>query len=486
MVLLTALAAMCAPLAAAPATAREAELAEYAREAEAPYAVYVTGSAVADPIRSFAGMADAAMGRAMTVDTPVRIASNTKTFVAATVLRLHEQGRIALDAPVTRYLDPELAAILAADGYRVETITVRHLLGHSGGLYDHGGDPRFVAAMLATPRRQWTRKQLVSLMTEYADPQSLAGTRFQYSDTGYVLLGDIVERVSGKPLAAAVREALRFDALGLSATWWETFEAQPAGSNRRARQHIDGRDVTNVDASFDLYGGGGLVMSVRDLATLFAALFEGRIFDKPETLAMMTAKGKHDGAERYRLGLFAQPGPKGEIFSHTGFWGTGVYYDPAARRTVAIATTRQEAFRPAMVPLALSFVGISPDTCRDRGARAEKVVEQSSKRQQESPPPAYFAITYAPGPQWKRGRPLSEQGLERHGRYMRDLAADGRLLFAGPLATSEGGLVILSVPDIEAARAIMAQDPAVLEQKFTGTVSRWQPLIDPRRLLGQK
>lgn len=95
----------------------------------------------------------------------------------------------------------------------------------------------------------------------------------------------------------------------------------------------------------------------------------------------------------------------------------------------------------------------------------------------------YFAIIYDPGPEWKRGEPLSAQGLDDHGRYMRKLAQDGVLILAGPLSTSEGGLVILAAGDLHEAAAIMAQDPAVLQGKFVGRVSEWRPLIDPQKLL---
>jgi uncharacterized protein YciI len=96
---------------------------------------------------------------------------------------------------------------------------------------------------------------------------------------------------------------------------------------------------------------------------------------------------------------------------------------------------------------------------------------------------SYFAIIYDPGPQWKRGEPLSAQGLGDHGRYMRKLAHDGVLILAGPLSTSEGGLVILVARNLDEAADIMAQDPAVLQGKFVGQVSQWRPLIDPQKLL---
>lgn len=90
-----------------------------------------------------------------------------------------------------------------------------------------------------------------------------------------------------------------------------------------------------------------------------------------------------------------------------------------------------------------------------------------------------FAIVYEPGPVWKRGLPLAEQNLGEHGQYMRRLAADGVLLLAGPLMTSEGGLVILRADDLDSARALMDADPAVQKGQFVGTVSEWRPAIDP-------
>lgn len=98
-----------------------------------------------------------------------------------------------------------------------------------------------------------------------------------------------------------------------------------------------------------------------------------------------------------------------------------------------------------------------------------------------SPVPVLYVVYYRPGPAWKPGRPLAEQGLERHGAYMRDLAERGEILVAGPLSTTEGGLVILRVDSLEAAAARMEADPAVQAGQFLGEVSVWRPGIDPAR-----
>lgn len=308
-------------------------------------AMYVTGAGVATPYSAARGMADAARNRPLTVDTPLRIASNTKTFVAVTVLRLWEQGRIDLDAPIGPLLTPALDALLRGDGYATDRITVRHLLSHSSGLYDHGSDPRYIQAVLADPGHVWTREELVRLCTSYADPQSPPGTAFRYSDTGYILLGDIVERITGQSLAQAVREQVGFERLGLRSTWWEIAEPTPAGTLPRARQWLGTTDATDVHPSMDLYGGGGLLMTTRDLATFFAALFEGRVFDRPETLREMLWRGPHRGADIYRLGIFVKRIGDREVYWHSGFWGTHAYYAPDTRVAVAGMTTNQESYR---------------------------------------------------------------------------------------------------------------------------------------------
>nr|WP_298721182.1 serine hydrolase domain-containing protein [uncultured Steroidobacter sp.] len=357
---LVSMLALCTSLGTLPPDRQEPTLQSLVAEQPVPVAIYVTGAGMPRPAAAATGLADPSSGRPLTVDTPLRIASNTKTFVAATVLRLHEQNRIDLDAAIGPLLDSTLTGLLKADGFDPNAMTVRQLLSHSAGLYDHGGDPRFIAAVLSDPNHVWTPRELVQLSMTYADPQAAPGVEFRYSDTGYILLGNIIERLTGQPLATVVRQSLRFDALGLTSTWWEITERQPAGAQPRARQFFDERDATDVHASFDLFGGGGLLMSARDLATFMAALFEGRVFDRKETLQIMLQQGSHRGAEGYRLGMIVKHVAGREVYFHSGFWGTVVYYDPASQTAVAGVTTRRSAFRSNVTPLVEAVLGLQP------------------------------------------------------------------------------------------------------------------------------
>lgn len=310
-------------------------------------AFFVTGKAVARPWGAATGWADLGLAEPLACDTPFRIASNTKTLVAATVYRLWEQKRIELDAPIHSLCTPILNTLLTTRGYDTESISVFHLLNHSAGLCDHADDD-YIKTVLANPEHQWTREEQVRLAVARRPPQGKAGAQYSYSDTGYILLGDIIEQVTGEPLAHVVRREIGFDDLRMDSTWWEMVEVWPLKTNRAARQFMDGIDVTKLNATMDLYGGGGLMMSARDLATFMQNLFEGGIFESPRTLCEMLRAGPHEGSEGYRGGVSAGAIDGHEVFSHLGFWGTAVYYAPDPGISVAGFTT-DRMFRPALV-----------------------------------------------------------------------------------------------------------------------------------------
>jgi D-alanyl-D-alanine carboxypeptidase len=329
----------------AQAVSRDVLQADLAADAR-PMALFLTGKGMAAPFGLAApGQGSTAATAALGPDTPVRIASNTKTFVAATVLRLWEQQRIDLDAAIGPLLTPALDELLRSGGYDTGRITVRQLLSHSAGLYDHAQDERYLPLVLSQPGKRWTREEQVRLAVSWGKPLGPPGTVFHYSDTGYILVGDIIERITGQSIGKAVRTQLRLDRLKLRATWWEILENMPPHAPARARQLIGDMDVTNIDASVDLYGGGGLVMSARDLATLTAALFEGRLFQHPETLREMLWKGPHEGADTYRLGVLVRHANGHDFYWHSGYWGTVAYYAPDAGLAVAGVTTNQDAYR---------------------------------------------------------------------------------------------------------------------------------------------
>lgn len=316
-----------------PAADLQAALEDFlAANPQAPGAVAWVSCPRLGPDWSGAAGHDARDGsRPLTPAHTFRIASNTKTYVAATVLRLAEDGRVSLDAPLASLLPAELAAPLAGDGYDLGAITVRQVLSHTAGLADHSGDDRYGEAIIADPRHQWTRLEQVRRCADLFDPLGRAPAPYRYSDTGYVLLGGIIEAVTGRSLANAARDELGFARLGLGATWWEQAEAAPTGAGPRAHQHIGDHDVTDWDPSFDLYGGGGLVTDARDLGRFMRLLLEGRVLRTEAALAAMTG----GGTAPYRLGLMVAELDGHLAFGHQGFWNTFAYHVPGLDATVA-------------------------------------------------------------------------------------------------------------------------------------------------------
>jgi D-alanyl-D-alanine carboxypeptidase len=260
-----------------------------------------------------------------------RIASNTKTYVAAAVLRLVEDGRLSLDMPLEGLLPPPLGALLAGDGYDLAAITVGQVLSHTAGLADHTDGDQYAAAVVAAPQHAWSREEQVQRCVERFDPLGSPGAQFVYSDTGYVLLGAILEQVTGRTLGAAVRSLLDYRRLGLEATWWEQFEPAPPRAGSRAHQYFGDHDVTDWNASFDLFGGGGLVSDVHDLGRFLRALVKGQVLRDEATLALMTGAGTPD----YRLGLMVVELDGWLAWGHQGYWNTFAFHVPGLDATVA-------------------------------------------------------------------------------------------------------------------------------------------------------
>ena len=161
-------------------------------------------------ISASTGMA-APGGQVMSADTPVRLASISKTFVAAAVLRLEEEGKVQLDDSIAQYVDDQIVALLTADGYRADQITLRHLLLHAAGLNDHFPSEAYQQRVLTDPTHEWTALEQLEMFVDTTQKLSEPGTTYSYSDPGYILLGLLLEQVTGNTLGQAVRELLALD-----------------------------------------------------------------------------------------------------------------------------------------------------------------------------------------------------------------------------------------------------------------------------------
>jgi D-alanyl-D-alanine carboxypeptidase len=308
-----------------------------------------------------AGAADLATGEPVRPGSRFRIASVTKPFVAAAALRLVEDGRLSVDATADALLAGEYDELLRSGGYDTSSITLRHLLTHTSGIYDFAADAYdgpvtdgFQAACWREPGRRWTRLEQIEFAVRHGHPYGEPGEVWAYSDTGACLVGEVVERTTGRTMGSALRELLGYDRLGLVHTWQETIEPEPPELPALSHQYENGFDVAEFDASVDLYGGGGLMSTCRDLSRFFRALLAGGVFRDPATLGTMTTSlvgvpltpeaGWEEDTSTAAMYLFRREIGGQTWWGHEGYWGTTVFTCPA--RDVTIVTGHQRSNMP--------------------------------------------------------------------------------------------------------------------------------------------
>ena len=275
----------------------------------------------------------------LTAEYTFRIASNTKPYVAASVLRLMETGRLDLGESLSSHLTAEQNELLLGDGYDTDAITLAQVLSHTAGLGDHTNDSLYVQRIFADTQHVWTAEEQIRCLVEWREPLGEPGEKYVYSDAGYVILGTVIERMTGLKLGPAVRILLDLEKLGLDVTWWEYMEDPPTQAGPRAHQYLGEVDVTSWNASFDLYGGGGIVTNPHELTLFMRKLLKGEVFEREATLETMTG----GGTEPYRLGLMMVECGDIEAFGHQGFWNTFAFHVPSLDLTVGGSILNHDA-----------------------------------------------------------------------------------------------------------------------------------------------
>jgi D-alanyl-D-alanine carboxypeptidase len=280
--------------------------------------------------RLAAGTADVTTGLPPRPDMRHRAGSITKTLVATTVLQLAAERRVRLDAPIGRYL-PGLVTGDAARG-----VTVRMLLNHTSGIGN------YTNLMLATLEQILGNADAVHRPQELArmglgmPPTGEPGTAWSYSNTNYVLLGLMIERLTGRPYEAEVtRRILR--PLGLRDTYFQGAEPRLRGPHMGAYAPSDGGlyDFSSYNGTW-AWAAGALVSTTADLDRFYRALLTGRLLP-PAQLAEM----QHTvGPLGYGLGLYAVDLPCGRVWGHDGATiGHAMisWHSPDGRRQVTLA-----------------------------------------------------------------------------------------------------------------------------------------------------
>jgi D-alanyl-D-alanine carboxypeptidase len=269
-----------------------------------------------------------------------------KTFVAAVVLQLAEEGKLDLDDKLEKWLGKEPWFSRLPNAH---DITLRSLLNHTAGLAEYFEQKGFTDAIKAEPLKEWTVADRVAYVLD-TKPLFAVGMGWSYADTDYILAGLVAERAAGKPLFDEVDRRLleplklpgivRSDRREVTGLIVGYAARNPLGYEGRTL--TDGKLVINPQLE---WAGGGLATTPTDLARWAKLLYEGRAFQKKETLsAMLTgvdATGGRGGGKgnKYGLGVQIRSTEWGLCYGHAG-WFPGymseVAYFPDHKVAIAV------------------------------------------------------------------------------------------------------------------------------------------------------
>ena len=289
------------------------------------------------------GLADRGTRAPLTPETRFRIASLSKQFTAAAVLQLQDKGVLSVDDPVCRWIKPCPEAWAP--------VTLHHLLSHTSGIPDVVG------------RKDWSKirwaKQSAAEMTAASAALPLEfqpGEKIGYSNAAYNVLGDVVERATGRPFAEHLRTAL-LEPLGLKNTGWDDGGTPLATGYSAGAEGLIPRRKSGADVVF---ASGALYSTVDDLFRWNRALHGGRVLSAKSYARMTAAAAPERYLTRERLGvpqtfgygLFIGPRgmrmtpgfPERQVF-HTGSWSgfrALATYQPDADVTVVVLSNNYE------------------------------------------------------------------------------------------------------------------------------------------------
>jgi len=293
----------------------------------------------------------------MSADDPIRIGSVTKVFTSVIIFRLIEDGTLGLEQTINAWF-PDIPG--------AHSVTTRHLLDHSSGIPEIL-DLKVMLASSFNPHKKWRPEELVRLI-KGKKPEFAAGTAHKYSNSNYILLGLIAEKVTGKPLKELYREQI-IDPLCMRNTYFVPYEEAPANlTNGYDRNliplpgyHIVKPD--NTSWSTCAFSSGAMVSTASDLSLLLAAIMDASIVSGDSLIAMTSFTEGGDKKERYNKffgrGLFRFDVLGGTI-GHLGlFIGSEalVIYHPEKRYVIALIGNVSKFEKDGLVADIISIIG---------------------------------------------------------------------------------------------------------------------------------
>jgi D-alanyl-D-alanine carboxypeptidase len=251
-------------------------------------------------------------------DDRFRIGSETKTYVAAVVMQLVDEGKVGIDAPIATYLPT-----LLTPPYDGKVITVRELLQHRSGIPNYTDDP-------PPPQANGTYRNEDLVKAALAkEPVFAPGTSIGYSNTNYIILAMMVEAVTGQSIATQITNRI-ITPLGLTETRYPAAGDKGIGGSA-VHGYVGGTlpplaawiDISNIFEPSYGGGAGAMISTLDDSVTFYRALFAGKVVS-PASLALMRTAypGIRDG---YGLGIYKMNLSCGVAWGHDG--ATPGYFD---------------------------------------------------------------------------------------------------------------------------------------------------------------
>ena len=306
-------------------------------------------------VRSF-GVADTATGTPMKTDFYSRIGSVTKTFTVTGVLQLADQDKLGLDEPIAKFID----GVPKGD-----QITLRQLARMQSGLFNYTETKPFQDAIFADPRRHFTPQELLGFA--FTEPNTFPpGEGFEYCNTNTILLGLVVEKVSGQPLHDYIRDHISTP-LGMSDTIFptdNTFPEPHAQGYTIQTANATETTATDWDPSWG-WAAGAMISTLEDMHIWAPALATGKLLTpqmQAQRLQTVGAPGlpPQDG---YGLGIFNLAGWVGHNGSLPGYQTVAVYL-PEKQTTMVILTNtdiESQGAEPSTTVAAAITKELTPD-----------------------------------------------------------------------------------------------------------------------------
>ncbi|MGF9937462.1 serine hydrolase domain-containing protein [Bacillus anthracis] len=263
-----------------------------------------------------AGIADLRTKKQMKTDFRFRIGSTTKTFIATVLLQLAGENRLNLDDSIEKWLP----GVIQGNGYDANQITIRQILNHTSGIAEYLKSKDYD---IMDTKKLYTAEELVKMGISLP-PDFAPGKGWSYSNTGYVILGMLIEKITGNSYAEEIEKRI-IEPLDLSNTFLPGNSPVIPGKNH-ARGYVktegasELKDITYYNPSL-ANAAGDMISNADDLNKFFSSLLGGKLLKERELKEMLTTvpvEGKAVG-DGYGLGIYETKLPNGvSVWGHGG------------------------------------------------------------------------------------------------------------------------------------------------------------------------